>query len=125
MDEYVAVLLVHSETGRMIFLQRVVFQINQNEEQAVGYAGKGAVLVDGRTAAFSATAFSGHFILGQIVLMRSLEIREKRTKLFMANSRQGTETFAVVFMVVVIHVAKVRVCAIYNKSKLHKLYFTR
>ena len=54
--------------------------------------------------------------------MRSLEIREKRTKLFMANSRQGTETFAVVFMVVVIHVAKVRVCAIYNKSKLHKLY---
>lgn len=123
MDEYVAVLLVHSETGRMIFLQRVVFQINQNEEQAVGYAGKGAVLVDGRTAAFSATAFPGHFILGQIVLMRSLEIREKRTKLFMANSRQGTETFAVVFMVVVIHVAKVRVCAIYNKSKLHKLYY--
>ena len=30
-------------------------------------------------------------------------------------------TFAVVFMVAVIHVAKVRVCAIYNKSKLHKL----
>ena len=125
MDEYVAVLLVHSETGRMIFLQRVVFQINQNEEQAVGYAGKGAVLVDGRTAAFSATAFPRHFILGQIVLMRSLEIREKRTKLFMANSRQGTETFAVVFMVVVIHVAKVRVCAIYNKSKLHKLYYKK
>ena len=70
----------------MIFLQRVVFQINQNEEQAVGYAGKGAVL-----------------------------------ELFMANSRQGTETFAVVFMVVVIHVAMTRVCAIYNKSKLHKL----
>ena len=113
MDEYVAVLLVHSETGRMIFLQRVVFQINQNEEQAVGYAGKGAVLVDGRTAAFSATAFPGHFILGQIVLMRSLEIREKCTKLFMANSRQGTETFAVVFMVVVIHVAKVHAYARY------------
>ena len=121
MNEYVTVLLVHTETGRMIFLQRVVFQINQNEEQAVGDTGKRAVLVDGRTAAFSATAFPGHFILGQILLMRSLEIRKKRTKLFMANSRQGTETFAVVFMVVVIHVAKVRVCAIYNKSKLHKL----
>ena len=44
MNEYVTVLLVHPETGRMIFLQRVVFQINQNEEQAVGDTGKRAVL---------------------------------------------------------------------------------
>ena len=36
--------------------------------------------------------------------------------------RQGTETFAVVFIFVVIHFTKIRVCAIYNKSKLYKLY---
>ena len=97
MHEDVAVLLVHPETGCMVFLQRVVLQINWDEEQAVGYAGKRAVLVNGR-AAFPATAFPRHFILGQIVLMRILKIREKRTKLFMANPRQGTEAFAVVFI---------------------------
>ncbi len=123
MNEYVAVLPVHPETGRVIFLQRIVFQINQNEEQTVGYAGKRAVPVDGRTAAFPATAFPGHLIPGQIVLMCSLKIREKRTKLFMVDPRQGTEASAVVFMFVVIHAVKVRACALYNKFKLHKLYY--
>lgn len=121
MDEYVAVLLVHPETRCMIFLQRIVFQVNQNEKQAVGYAGKRAVPVDGRAVAFPATTFPGHFILGQIVRMRSFKIREKCTKLFMAKPRQGTEAFTVVFMFVVIHMAKVRAYAIYNKFKLHKL----
>ena len=121
MHEDVAVLLAHSETGRMVFLQRIVLQIDQDEEQAVGYAGKRAVLVDARAEPFPATAFPCHLIFGQIVIMCCFKIREKCTKLLMAEPRQGTEAFAVVFIFVVFHTTKVRVCAIYNKSKLYKL----
>lgn len=98
MHEDFAILLVHSETDHVAFLQRAVLQINQDEKQAVGYAGRRAVLVDGRAETFPATTSPRHFILGQIVIMCSFKIKEKCTKLFMANTRQGTEAFGFVFI---------------------------
>lgn len=44
MHEDFAILLVHSETDHVAFLQRAVLQINQDEKQAVGYAGGGQFL---------------------------------------------------------------------------------
>lgn len=121
MDECVAMSLTHPETGGMIFLQGIILQIDQDEEQTVLHCGERTVLVDGGGATEPTTTFAGQLILREIIIMGCLEMGQKGKILLMAQTCQGTETFTVVFMFEVIHTAKVRVCAIYNKSNLHKL----
>lgn len=51
--------------------------------------------------------------------MRGLKIGKQMRKLNMSQARQGTETFEIIFMIVIIHATKVHAYAIYNKSNLH------
>lgn len=119
-DEHVAMLLIHIETGGMILLQRVVLQIHEDEEKTVCHCRKRTVPVNTKTATTNAT-FAAHLLLGQIIIMGSFKIWKQAGELDRAQACQGTKTFRIIFMLAIIHNANIRTCAIYNKSNLHQL----
>ena len=55
--------------------------------------------------------------------MSRFKVRKQMAKLSMIQACQGTETFEIVFMVVIIHATKIYAYAKNNKSNLHLLYF--
>lgn len=105
MHESITMLLVHPETSRVVLLQRVILQINKNEEKTFGNIRQRAVLVNTETATVCA-AFTCHLILRQIVIMSSLEVRKKMRELNMAQAGERTETLGGIFMFVVSHATK-------------------
>lgn len=114
----VTMLLVHTETGSMVLLKRVVFQIYKNKEKPLRDIRQRAILVYAETATVT-SPLTIEFVLTQIIIMRGLEIGKQMRKLNMSQARQGTETFGIIFMVGIIYATKVHAYAIYNKSNLH------
>lgn len=98
----------------MILLQRIIFQIYKNKAKTLWDITLGAGAIDAET-----TTFAVQFIFRQIIIMCSLKIRKQMRKLNMTQACQGTETFGIVFMVVIIHATKIHAYAIYNKPNLH------
>lgn len=114
----IAMLLIHTETSGMILLQRVIFQVYKNKEKTIRNSRQGAVTIYAKTATVT-TALACQFIFRQIIVMRCLKVGQQMKKLNMGQACQGTEAFRIVFMLVVIHDAKIHAYAIYNKSNLH------
>jgi len=79
--------LIHIKAGGMIFLKRIILQINQNEEQTIFDRRKRTVPVVGKTSPMIAK-FTAHVVVGQILVMVFLEIREQLTELFQRKNRQ-------------------------------------
>lgn len=108
----VAMFWAHSETGAMILLQRVVFQIHKNKEKAFRDIRQGAVLVD--TEATTATSpFAIQLIFRQIIIMSRLKRGKQMQKLNMGQTCQGTETLGIFFMLFIIHATKIHAYTIY------------
>jgi len=99
--------LIHIKAGCMIFLKRIILQINQNEEQAVFNRSKGTVPVDGKASPMIAKV-TIHVIVGQILVMGRLEVRIQLVELFPRKTRQRTETLFVMLIICIFHAAKVR-----------------
>ena len=102
----------------MILLQGVILQIYKNKEKTLRDIRQGTVAIYAETTTLT-TTFAGKFIFRQIIVMRSLKIGKQMRKLNMSQASQGTETFGMIFMLVIIHATNVHAYAIYNKSNLH------
>ena len=120
MNKVVTMFLIHIETGCMIFLKRIIFQINQNKEQPIFDRGKRAVAVYGKTSPVIAI-LPAHIVMGEILVMCFFKIGKQLDELFAGKTRQRTETFFVIFIICIFHSAKVRTRTHYTKSNLHKL----
>ena len=121
MDECVMMVLVHSGTARMVFLQWSVSQIDRKEEQTVGHSRERGVSVGERRALSSAMPFPVHFMRGRIIFVRFLKTREMCAELLTAKLRQDTETVDVVFMFVAIHETKIMNMREIWRIKSHRL----
>ncbi len=98
----------------MILLQRIILQINKDEEKTLGNIRQRAVLINGYNCADRCDVYhsvhkstDNHYEL--------LKIRKQMRKLKVGQARQGTETLGIVFMRFIIHYAKICAYAIYNK----------
>jgi hypothetical protein len=68
MNEAVTVFLIHVKSGGMILLKRVVFQVNQQEEQPVLYRGKRAVFVEDKASPVI-SVIPVHIVICKILIM--------------------------------------------------------
>lgn len=110
--------LIHTKTGDIVLLQRVILQIHKNKEKVLHDIKQGTVLIYAETTKLT-PAFAIHFIFRQIVIMRGLKEGKQMGKLNISQAGQGTETLGIVFMIFIIHATKIRVYAIYDKYNLH------
>jgi uncharacterized integral membrane protein len=116
--EGVTMLLIHAETSCVILLQRIILQIDKDEEKTFLHTGQRAIPVDAKTPALAA-ALAGHLILAKIIIMRFCKIRKQHQELGMSKACQATETLGIIYMVFILHRSKVRAYVIYSKSILH------
>jgi hypothetical protein len=107
LNKAVAVFLIHSKTGCMIFLKRVIFQINQDKEQAFFHCGKRTVLVYGKTSPVIAK-LAAHIVLCEILIMSIQKVRKQFLELLHGETSQGAETLFVIVIISIFHSAKVR-----------------
>jgi len=107
MDKPITMLLIHIETSRMIFLKRIIFQVNQDEEQAVFDRRKRTVTVYGKTPT-TVSKLAVHIVFCEILIMRLLKVWKQFAELFRRNSGQRTETFFLMVIIVIIHATKIR-----------------
>lgn len=105
--ERIAMFLPHIKTGCMVFLKRIILQINQYEEQPVCNGGKRAVFINGKTAKIF-TQTSTHLIAAKIIIMRIFKIEKQLVKLFHRKSGQSPETFGIISIISIFHFAKIR-----------------
>ena len=105
----VAVFLINIKTGCMIFLKRVILQINQNKEQTIFYRGKRTVSVDDKTSLIIAK-LPVHIVLGEILIVSLLKEGEQFLELTQRKTTQRAETFFVILMICILHLVKVRAC---------------
>ena len=102
MDKAITMLLIHPKTSRMVFLERVVLQINQNEEQALFHCGKWTVFINSKTPA-SIAEITIHVIDREILIMGFLKIRKQLPELIRGKDGQRTKTFGLVLMFDIFH----------------------
>ena len=107
MNKAVALFLIHIEYRCMIFLKRVILQVNQYEEQTSFNRREGTVFVDGKASSV-VPKFTIHIINRQVLVMSFREIRKQAAELVRGKTRQRTEAFFVILIVCIIHDAKVR-----------------
>ena len=118
MNKLVAVFLIHTKTGCMKLLKRIIFQVNQYEEQAVGNRWKWTVFVyDKATPVITIVAL--HVIVGQILIVDFLKIGKKTEELFMGKSRQRSKALCVILIICIFHPTKVRTRTYSTKFNLH------
>jgi hypothetical protein len=114
MNKTVTMLLIHIETSCMIFLERVVFQVYQQEKQAIRNRRQGAVFIYGKTTPVIAIP-AGHIVITQIFVMGILKTGKQRHELGVGKTRQRTKTLFVVLMFGIFHATKVRTRTKYKK----------
>jgi hypothetical protein len=91
----VAMFLVHTEAGCVILLQRIILQIDKNEEKTFLHTGQRAILVDTETPTLATTP-ACHLILGKIIIMCLCKIRKQQLELGMSKARQAAETLGII-----------------------------
>lgn len=114
----VAMLLIHAETTSGILLQWIIFQIHKNKENSFRNIWQRTVIVYSEATTIT-SPFVAQLIFRQIIVMSRFKVRRQMAKLCMIQTCQGTDTFRISFMVVIIHATKIHAYAICNKSNLH------
>lgn len=117
-DEIITVFLGHPETGRMVFLERIVLQVNQDKEQTVLHRGQRTAFINGEPPPVIAV-IAIHVIMAEILVMGLLEIKKQGSEMFQGKPCQGTETIFLVLIIAIFHDTKVRARTYNTKSILY------
>ncbi|WP_321480818.1 hypothetical protein [uncultured Bacteroides sp.] len=79
----IAMFLIHTKTGVLILLQRIILQVHKNKEKAFRRIRQRAVLIYAGATKLT-SAFAIHFILRQIITMSYLKVGKQMGKLNMS-----------------------------------------